>query len=313
MREVCGDKLPLYVAGVLDADDSGSVEEHLAECANCREAVREWRAIACAVRANASERLAGLPPLLPVGRATTHLPTRRSFRSAWWQGRTALALTTAALSAILVIALAWPGVLTTAAQGIEALVQSLVLGRHTTVQQVSSATATPTKKPTTSEQLVVERRGDSWIIRTAIGTLTSPALLPGRDVSVRHYTDLERVQEAVSFDLRLPGYLPPGYTFREAIVTPLYRAFLLYGGPDGDIILLQMPVGQQPGGESDHSLYAVVEMLTDQPFESATLDGQQAAWVGDRCLMWEAHGINFILGGGNLSLEEATRIAQSLE
>ena len=93
---------------------------------------------------------------------------------------------------------------------------------------------------------------------------------------------------------------------------PLHRALLVYAGPGEDIILLEMPVGEQASSDPQRPLFAVVEMLTDESVESTTFDGQQAAWVGDRCLMWEAEGINFILGGTGLDLAEAIRIAQSL-
>ena len=185
-------------------------------------------------------------------------------------------------------------------------------------------TATPTKLPTLSVPLVVEQRGGFWVIRTAIGSFTSPAELSGRDASLRHFDSFAGLQKALPFELHQPRYIPAGYGFREAMLTPLYRVFLIYDGPEGNIILLQMPVGVQPMAGStpapgrgprtptEPPLFAVVEMLTDAPIESVELSGQQAAWVGNRNLMWEADGVNFILGGTNLSLDEVTRIAESL-
>ena len=159
---------------------------------------------------------------------------------------------------------------------------------------------------------IVEQQGDLWIIRTAIGNFAGN-VLPGQDATVRRFSTFDEAQAVVLFSLRQPSYLPAGYIFREAIVTPLDWAFLFYGGPNGDIILAQMPVGERPGGDAQHSIFAETGTLTDKPIEPAILNGQPAGWVDGHSLMWEAEGISYALGGLDLSLDEATRIAESLK
>jgi len=225
----------------------------------------------------------------------------------------AVILTVVALLTVLVVTLAWPGALTTAAQGIENVVQTLVLGQHTAVGQVTGAgqAATLRPKPVLARP-VVERRGDLWIIRTAIGSFGGN-VPPGKEATVHRFTTLDEAQAALPFALRRPAYLPQGYALREVMVAPIGEAFLFYDGPQGDILLAQMAVGMQPGGAANEAIATAVQVLTDGAIESVALGGQTAAWVEDHSLMWEAEGISYTLGGAGLSLDEARRIATSLK
>ena len=309
------DRLPFYVAGALSPDEARAVARHLEGCTHCRALVEEWRQVGAVVHAEASARAPELPALsLPVRSRAGRRPHLRwsnpfapsPLHGAW------LTITAAVTALLVILVFAWPGALTTAAEGFEAFMQRLVLGEYTTVQQVPEK-ATPTRHPTPAAPLVAERQGDAWIIHTAIGSFHSPGGLPGRDNDLQRFTSFVETAGALPFTLYEPGYLPAGYAFREAVVTPLYRTFLFYEGPAGDIVLLQMPVGEQPDDDPTHNLYAVVEMFTDEPLESVTVGDTPAVWVGTRGLMWEAEGINFILGGADLSRQEAIRIAESLE
>lgn len=236
-------------------------------------------------------------------------------RTLLWQRHPALTLATVVLVALLVITLAWPGALTAAAQGIENFVQRLWLGPHTTVHQVSPerAAAHPRKPaPATSE---VKQRSDGWTIRTAIGNFGGN-LVPGWDATVRRFGAFDEAQVATLFNLRRPGYLPTDYALREAMIAPGDWTFLFYDGPEGDIILVQMPVYDQVEERSDNQVVTTAFMigtLTDKPIEEVTLNGQPAGWVEGHSLMWEADGVSYTLGGASLSLDEATRIAESLE
>jgi hypothetical protein len=40
--------------------------------------------------------------------------------------------------------------------------------------------------------------------------------------------------------------------------------------------------------------------------------GVGGAWVGDKALVWEDNGFNFILGGTGMSAEDAVVIAESV-
>jgi len=212
--------------------------------------------------------------------------------------------------AVLVVTLAWPGALTAAAQSLQTFLQTLVLGEHTTVHQVSPEMAPAAQTPPATP--IVEWRGDIWIIRTAIGNFAGN-VLPGHDVAVRRFSDLAEATAAVTFSLRQPDYLPAGYGFREAIVPPLDWAILFYEGPGGDIVLAQMLVGEQSSGEAGQFTSVKVGTLTDKPIESVTLNGQTAGWVEGYGLIWEAEGVSYILGSVNLSRDETIRIAESLK
>jgi len=80
-------QLPLYVAGVLSADDRAHVEQHLHTCPQCRHDVADWQRIARAVRVEAATREGALPSLSPVVRG--NLQRRPTYAEAL---RSALAL-----------------------------------------------------------------------------------------------------------------------------------------------------------------------------------------------------------------------------
>ena len=53
--------------------------------------------------------------------------------------------------------------------------------------------------------------------------------------------------------------------------------------------------------------------LPAKPIGEVSLNGQPAGLVEGTDLMWEADGISYVLGGLDLSLDPAIRIAESLE
>lgn len=231
------------------------------------------------------------------------------------QGQSAVTLAAIVLAALLVVALAWPGVLTAAAQAIEDFVQILGVGPHTTVHQVDPEWATAHPQRPLPATPVVEQRGRLWVIRTAIGNFAGD-VLPGNDAAVQRFDTFNEAQAAAPFDLCKPGYLTAGYALREAMVTPSDRVFLFYDGPYGDIILVQSPVYTRVERLSETEMVGTLSsigILTDGPIEEVTLNGRRAAWVEERSLVWEADGISYLLGGPNLNLDEAIRIAESLE
>jgi len=57
----------------------------------------------------------------------------------------------------------------------------------------------------------------------------------------------------------------------------------------------------------------MVGISTDKPVEEVALNGRRAAWVEGYGLVWEAEDVVYLLGGSDLSLDEAIRIAESLE
>jgi hypothetical protein len=233
-------------------------------------------------------------------------------RAFWAKRHPALTVLGVALVALLAITLAWPGTLTAAAQAVEVFVQSLALGPNTSVHQVSPEKAAVHPQGSAPAQPEVVQRGDLWVIRTAIGNFGGN-VLPGRDASVRRFDTFDEAQAASQFKLRHLATLPTGYGLREAMVAPLDWVFLFYGGPNGDIILAQIPVGERPGGDPGQVTAAGVGMLTDKAIESVTFDGQPAGWIEGYGLLWEAGGISYSLGGAKLTLDEVIHLAGSLE
>lgn len=68
IHKLLRNQLPLYVAGVLSADERASMEQHLETCPECRHNIADWQRIARGVQANAQARAGTLPPLSPVVR-----------------------------------------------------------------------------------------------------------------------------------------------------------------------------------------------------------------------------------------------------
>jgi hypothetical protein len=153
-----------------------------------------------------------------------------------------------------------------------------------------------------------------WIVNTEIGGFGGN-VPPGVDPTVRSVTNLEEAQASTSFHLRAPTDLPEGHTLREVKLAPIggtHWAFLFYGGPNHDIIVVQMPVGPRPSDKPNVAESVAVGLITDGAMEEIDFDGHPAVWVDGHSLMWEADGINYTVGGLDLSLEETVQIARSL-
>lgn len=243
-------------------------------------------------------------------RGVGSLQKENSMRTIFGRQHPVLSLAALGLVALLVIALAWPGALIAAAQGIGNVVQSLMVGQYTSIHQVAPDQSAPADEPPATP--VVEQRDDLWIVRTATGNYGGN-VLPGHEVAVRSVPTLDEAQAGAPFTLRQPEYLPAGYAFREAMLTPSDWVLLFYDGPGGEVVLVQMPIGVISSSDSE-VVASAVGTLTDSPIVSATLNGRLAGWVvEENTLMWEADGISYELGGKGLSLDEATRIAESLK
>jgi len=240
------------------------------------------------------------------------------------------------LMGFFVMTMAWPGASATLAQSIRASVQQLVLGQHTTVTQTASpdelATVAIVAHPvrgtpvasavsnlaqtdaagTAAVATAIAREDNLCIINTVIGRFGFH--LPSEsDAVARSFSTLDEAMVVVPFRLRQPGYLPDGYVLRETLVAPCGAAFLFYEGKNGDVILVQISVGLQPGDDPQPVQATAVEILTSGAIEPVTLNGVPAGWVEGHGLMWEADGISYTVGGVSLSLNEALRIAESLE
>ena len=241
----------------------------------------------------------------------------------------AVILTAVVLVAFLVVTLAWPGALTAAAQGIEAFVQSLWLGEHTLLQRIAPEQVMELGDgqlaiegvPVDDHQPQIELRqrlederltiegvpADESEVEMFAGIAEEGWEFHYVEIEMQRFDTIKEAQEAASFTLRLPDYLPEGYAFSEALVIGDLIA-LHYDGPSGKISLGQEAVGEEPGKIVSYGVVSVSEA----PVQKVTVNGQDAGWA-ESVFVWEADGISYRLSGPSLSLEEAIRIAESLE
>ena len=223
-------------------------------------------------------------------------------RTFFQKRRPAIILASVVLAALLVVTLAWPRALTAAAQGIYNVIQRIVVGPSTEVVQVEFQ-GEPNEPPPLPP--------DMWSVDTEIGGFGGN-VLPGVEPTVHSVTDFVEAQELTPFHLRAPNYLPEGYTLREIKLVP-GNAFLFYGGAGHDIIVVQMLVGPQPSDDPNVGIAVMGGWVTNGPVEEVDLDGRTAVWIDSHSLTWEVDNISYTVGGLDLSLDEAIRIAESLE
>jgi hypothetical protein len=226
-----------------------------------------------------------------------------------------LAVAMALLMAFFTVALVSPGVVTAAAQEIAQFINELKLGDFTFIYQTEPGEAKEQPQSSSLDKPEIEYRDDLWILRTSIGNFGGDPL-PGRKNKILSYNTFADVQENAFFPLLNPVNLPDGYVFREGMVTPMDWIFLFYEGPQGDLILAQMPVYSHIESQSKNMATAqtvAVGMITSDPIDETLVNGIPAGWIEGTGLMWESGGISFMLGCANLNLEETILIAESLE
>lgn len=243
-----------------------------------------------------------------------------------WKQNPRSSLMAIVLASILVGLLVGSGAFEVAAKGLVDFVQSLQIGSYTWIQRTEPSQIESTEQDSSSITTTVEYKDNIWILRTAIGNFGGDAF-PGRNPTVQRFGTMNEAQAFAPFDIRQPNFLPTGYEFQEAMITPTDWVFLFYRGPNGDLVLAQLPVGKVSVNEPNQQIIAVptgqitvgqlttvgVGMLTDKQIESVPLNGQLAGWVEGTGLMWEADGISFIVGDPNLTQEQIIQIAESLE
>lgn len=299
---------------LLDDEPEGSEQSDLVDLAEQLTAL-DWSA--------ESEIRAPLRRRLLAGEARRSGPgwwvTRRPIRwRRWWP------LPLLALLATLLLAL--PGGLTAASNSLETLVQRVVYQRPLLPRVVAVAESEVpgtdfTVHQVGPDQVMVVRdalspmiyfgqSGEIWVVRTSIGTFGGSAL-PGQRTSVEYYGSLDRLESAVRHKLWQPGYLPTGYGFREGVLAPSDAAYIFYGDPTDEIVLVQLQVQQPSHALSDDPLPSFAALL-DRPVETVTVDGRVAGWIEGRGLVWETDETSLLLGGNELTREEALRIAASL-
>jgi hypothetical protein len=217
-----------------------------------------------------------------------------------------------ALALLLAVTFLIPGGPAVAAYNISTNAKLIMLGAYSRAQQIE---ATVTGKPMPD---------DGWHISLFKGAGVGGNGPPGTNPEVRSVTTLEEAQELISFRIRITDDLPEGYALREAKVAPVWTgpgallfpsnpgAYLFYGGPGADITIVQTPVGQIPSSDPHVAAGTFFTFGTNGPLEEVTFNEHTAAWATN-VLSWEEDSIGFLVGGPEMSLEEAVRIAESLK
>lgn len=184
------------------------------------------------------------------------------------------------------------------------ILKQIEMGKSPEVVQVESYPI-PKAVPTPANQPAIKT-----VIGPELGQLP-----PGIDQATRTFTDLQQAQAQAGFELQTPTYLPDGYSLQE-IKLPLAEssqmALLIYNGPGGEITLLQGLVGLTPASRPSQAVIATVNVPNGIFKKEAMIAGYPAAWIDGKQLEWKTESYFYELSGSNLSLIEATRIAESV-
>jgi hypothetical protein len=239
-------------------------------------------------------------------------PAFRPRRRGW---RRLLMAVGGALALLLAMVFLYPGGPAVAAQSIGNGVKLVVLGAYSTARQVE---AFVTGRPPPDLD-------DGWHVSMFVGHRAGGNAPPGTYPTVESVASFEEAQRHIAFPLRAPDYLPPGYILSEIKLAPVLtgpgtllfssnpNAFLFYEGPGPDVVIVQQSVGPQPGGDPNIVVGQAVGLITDGTLVEVDLNGRTAVWADDCLLLWEEDGVSYEVGGLGLSLDEAVRVAESLE
>lgn len=248
---------------------------------------------------------------------TKHVPTKEQKMTTLMQPlltRRRLSLMVGvALVILMMTMLAHPGGPVAAAQSIQNGVKLIILGAYSTAQQIEAGV---TGKPAPD---------DEWTIQLFPGYGVGGNGLPGTDPTVVVVSSFTEAQELVTFDLKEPAYLPEGYSLRDIQVAPVANgpgaalfpyipdAYAFYQNGEGLIVIVQSPIGPQATTDPNTVVGQVSGFATNGTLQEVTFNGHVAAWANDKLLMWEVDNLSYVVGGPTITLDEAIRIAQSLE
>jgi hypothetical protein len=182
------------------------------------------------------------------------------------------------------------------------VIRRIVYGNYSVIEQID-AQEIPEPRPLPDDMWSVDTDIGGW------GGNTPPGMAP----IVKSVATLGNAQALASFTILAPTNLPEGYRLREAKISPAGSVFLFYGGPGKDITIIESLVGPGPDSGFVQSQTGSYSVVVNGEVEEVDFDGRKAVWTPDLpSLMWEADGINFTVGGLDLSLEQAMEIARSL-
>jgi len=156
----------------------------------------------------------------------------------------------------------------------------------------------------------ISEPGDIWTMDTPIGEFQGIAP-PGDEATIKEYTSLEEIESDWGH-LHQPDYLPEDFVFRKARMAPQDSVYVYYAGPHSELIVAQARLEHSlEGTRLPSRAFATVtrKRIEWVPMGSA---GETARWIEGHGLIWEKNGMSYLVGGPDLSLSEAERIAVSL-
>jgi hypothetical protein len=218
------------------------------------------------------------------------LATKPKSQHVWWRRKLMIGIS-GGLSVLLMAMIFFPGGPVAAAQSIQETVSSIVLGAYSTAQRVE---AFMNGEPVPD---------DKWSI----------GVFPDTDADVLSVSSVDEAQQLTMFQIHIPTYLPEGYVLEDIKLAPFINGsrsvvhdeagvYLIFNKAGSMIVIVQQSVG------SNRS----VGFSTNGTLEEVDLNGRTAAWADGHLLMWEADGISYLVGGPDLVIEEAIKIANSL-
>ena len=226
--------------------------------------------------------------------------------------RPCVVLSAALALALAVTAAVWPAAPAAIAQEIGQIVRSIVVGPHTSMEQVAvpEPAAARVAQGRVSMKPVVSVKDGTVIVQTALGAIGGN-VPEGRDATVRQVASVAEAQALVPFLVRQPTGLPAGYALSDALVTPWDDVILVYHGPGSDIVLAQTGIVDKVEGNTATISRNVAS--TGSAAQEVTLEGRPAAWAQDSELVWESGGVSYMLGSPGMGLDETLSIAGSLK
>ena len=135
-----------------------------------------------------------------------------------------------------------------------------------------------------------------------------------RDESMAIETDTSKISDYTCFTVKLPSYLPEGYTFDRTeyykdengkVENSKYVNLWFVNKTTGKDLYMQERFADEE---------TAYETGTDGSMEEIQINGNKVLLLDGRSLHWEAEGILFILlGRGNISKEELIKVASSIK
>ena len=135
-----------------------------------------------------------------------------------------------------------------------------------------------------------------------------------RDESMMVETDTSKLSNYTCFTVKLPSYLPTGYTFERAeyykdengkVENSKYVNLYFMNKTTGEELFMQERFADEE---------TAYQIATDGTIEEIQINGNKALLFDNRSIDWESEGVLLALSGrGNISKEELIKIASSIK